>query len=242
MGATPMPRKMASASLALGMVKIPFGIAKASSTDSPDLTNLCNCGGSLGYMEDSEGNKVMCKDCGVGYSWWNSAPAKGFELGDEIVELDSDEIEQAREAAPVETGQVEKAVSVKRVLLHYAVEGNYYLLPEDEFEEQYGVLVGVLNQEDLALLTYIQMRSKTKRYAVVSEGGILMALELADKKAIPSLEYGTDEAMEGQAATMLESLVEDDPALEDVEGQGLKDLVAAKVEQETPEPEAELEV
>lgn len=237
-----MPRKMASASLALGMVQVPFGIAKASSTDPPELKSLCECGGTLGYMEDDEGNKVMCKECDDGYSWWNSAPAKGFEVGDEIVPLDGDEVEEARESAPVETGQVEKAVPVKQVLLHYAVEGNYYLLPEDEFEDQYGVLVGVLNQEDLALLTYFQTHSKTQRYAVVSGGGVLMALQLADKKAIPSLEYGTDEAMEQQAAQMLESFIEDDPALEDVEGQGLKDLVAETVEQETPEPDEQPEL
>lgn len=235
-----MPRKMASAALALGMVKIPFGIAKASTVDSPDLNSLCDCGGQLGPMSDDEGNKVQCKDCGDGYSWYNSAPKKGFELGDEMIPLDGDEVAEAREESPVETGQVEKAVPVKKVLLHYAVEGNYYLLPEEEFEEQYGVLVGVLNEEELALLTYLQFRSKTRRYAIVSEGGVLMALQLQDKKAIPDLEYGTDESMEQQAATMLESMVADDPALEDVEGQGLKEMVREKVgadDQVTPADE-----
>lgn len=225
-----MPSKMASTSLTLGMVQIPFGIAKAASEDAPDLKTLCECGGSLGPMSDDEGNKVACKECDEGYSWYNSAPGKGFEVGDEMIQLDGDEVAEARSEAPVETGNVEKAVPVKRVLLHYAIEGNYYLLPEEEFADQYGVLVGVLNDQDLALLTYIQLRSKTRRYAIVSEGGVLMALQLQDKKAIPDLEYGTDEAMEQQAAGMLDSHVSDDPALPDVEGEGIKDLVREKVE------------
>lgn len=227
-----MPKKMASATLSLGMVKIPFGIAKASSEDAPDLKTLCDCGGPLGPMSDDDGNKVACKECGAGFSWYNSAPGKGFELGDELVELSADEVSDARDDAPVETGNVEKAIAVKKMLLHYNVEGNYYLLPEDEFRDQYGVLVGVLNQEDLALLTYIQMRSKTRRYAIVSEGGVLMALQLQDKKALPDLEYGTDEGMEQQAASMLSGMIEEDPALEDVEGQGLKQLVREKMDSE----------
>lgn len=225
-----MPRKQASASIALGMVKIPFGIAKAASTDVPDVKSLCECGGTCSYLSNDEGHKVECTDCGETYSWWNSVPKQGFELGDEMIELDGDEVEKARSESPVETGQVEKVTPVKSVLLRYAIEGNYYLLPEDEFREQYGVLVGVLNDESWALLTYLQFRNRTRRYAIVSEGGVLMALQLQDKKSIPDLEYGTDEDKEKQAKTMLEGMVEDDPSLEDVEGQGLKDLVREKVE------------
>lgn len=220
---------MASAALSLGMVKIPFGIAKASTEDVPELKTLCDCGGRLGPMSDDDGNKVACKECDTGYPWYNSAPAKGFELGDEMVELSADEVEAAKDAEPVDTGNVEKAVAVKSVLLHYAVEGNYYLLPEDEFEDQYGVLVAVLNEQDRALLTYLRFRSKTRRYAIVSEGGVLIALQLADKKPLTDLDYGTDEAMEQQAATMLEGMVDDDPTLEDVEGAGIKALVKEKV-------------
>lgn len=230
-----MPSKMASANLTLGMVQIPLGIAKAASEDAPDLKTLCECGGSLGPMSDDDGNKVACKECNEGYSWYNSAPAKGFELGDEMIRLDADEVSGARKDAPVGLGNVEKATPVKRVLLHYAVEGNYYLLPEDEFRDQYGVLVGVLNEQDLALLTYLQLRSKTRRFAVVSEGGVLMALQLQDKKAIPDLDYGTDEVMEEQAAGMLEGMVEDDPTLPDVEGQGIKEMVREKVGKSEPE-------
>lgn len=236
-----MPRKMASATLALGMVQIPFGIAKASTNDNPDLKSLCECGSTLGYMADEDGNKIQCSDdgCDHAYPWWNSAPGKGFELGDDLVPLTSDEIEAARENTPVETGQVEKVAPVKRVLLRYAVEGNYYLLPEDEFEDQYGALVAALNDQDLALLTYLQFRTKTRRYAIVSEGGVLLALQLADKKALPSLEYGTDQAMEQQAASMLEGMVEDDPELEDVEGHGLRELVRGKIETDDPDDSPE---
>jgi len=235
-----MPRKLASATLALGMVKIPFGIAKAASEDTPDLKTLCECDGSLSYMADDDGNKVQCTECDEAYSWWNSAPQKGFELGDEIIPLDADEVSEARDEPPVETGTVEKVVPVKRVLLNYAVEGNYYLLPEDDFADQYGVLVGVLNDQEWSILTYIQIRSKTRRYAIVSEGGVLMMLELQDKKAIPSLEYGMDDAMEQQAAGMLEGMVEDDPELEGVEAQGLKELVREKAGERAPDDEVEV--
>lgn len=226
-----MTRKMATAAIQFGMAQIPFGIAKASAVDAPDLKSLCDCGSPLGYMADEDGNKIQCKDaaCDHAYSWWNAAPAKGFELGDEIVPLDSDEVDAARERTPVDTGAVEKAAPVDAVLLEYAVEGNYYLLPEDGFEDQYGALVGALNETDRALLTYLELRSKTQRFAIVSEGGVLIALLLRDKKAVPSLEYGVDDAMEQQATTMIESVADDDPALPEVEGQGLKDLVAEKV-------------
>lgn len=240
-----MTRKMASATLSLGMVKIPFGIAKASTEDTPDLKTICDCGGQIGPMSDDEGNKVACKECGDGYSWYNSAPGKGYELGDEMIPLTADEVEQAKEYEPVETGNVEKAVAVKRVLLHYAVEGNYYLLPEDDFGDQYGVLAHVLNDQDLSLLTYLRFRSKTRRYAIVSEGGVLIALQLADKKPLTDLDYGTDEAMEEQAGQMLESMIADDPALDDVEGEGLKQLITEKVgatDDDADEPEIELEV
>lgn len=232
-----MPRKMASATIGLGMTQIPVGIAKASTDDAPDLKTLCECGGKLGPMSDDDGNKVQCKDCGDGYSWYNSAPGKGFELGDELIQLDADAVSEAREEPPVETGNVEKVVPVKRVLLHFAVEGNYYLLPEDDFKDQYGVLVHVLNDQDWALLTYIQMRSKTRRYAVISEGGVLLALQLADKKPLTDLDYGHNEQMEQQGATMLEGMVTDDPALEDVEGRALKQLVRDQMDDQAFAPE-----
>lgn len=235
-----MARNIASATLGMGMVKIPFGIAKASSTDVPDLNSLCDCGGSLGYLEDDDGNRIECGECGDRYSWWNSAPQKGYLFNDEMIPLDADEVDAARSDPPVNLGNVEKAVPVKKVLLHYNVEGNYYLTPEDDHRDQYGVLVGVLNEQEWAILTYLQLRSKTRRYAIISEGGVLMALQLQNKKALPDLEYGTDEMMEQQAAEMLEGLVEDDPELEDVEGQGLKEMVREKIEDVGPEPEGEI--
>lgn len=221
---------MASATLSMGMVQIPFGVAKASTTDAPDLKSVCECGSPLGYMADDDGNKVACQDddCTNAYSWWNQAPGKAFELGDDLIELSADEVDAAAEAVPVDTGNVEKVCEVGDVLLHYGVEGNYYLLPEAEFADQYGALVAALNAHGQAILTYLRFRSKTRRYAVVSRGGVLLALQLADKKAIPDLDYGTDESMEEQAATMLDSMTDDDPALDDVEGHGLKELVREK--------------
>lgn len=66
-----MPRKMASATLSMGMVKIPFGIAKASVDEAPDMKTLCECGSRLGPLSDDDGNKVACKsdDCDRRYSW-----------------------------------------------------------------------------------------------------------------------------------------------------------------------------
>lgn len=234
-----MPRKMASATIAFGMAKIPVGIASASSKDSLSLKSVCDeCGGVCSYMEDDDGNKVQCGGCGKGFSWWNQVPLKGYELGDDIIPLDADDVSAAREEPPVETGNVEKVVEVGQVHLHYNVEGNYYLLPEEDFEDQYGALVGSLNAEGLAILTYLQLRSKTQRYAIISRGGVLLALQLQDKKALPELEYGTDENLERQATSMLQSMTDDDPALEDVEGQGIKELVTARVEEQEPEPVA----
>lgn len=231
-----MVSKDSSVKLGIGFSPVPFGFAKASSDGGIDTKSLCDCGGRCGYLSDEDGNKVECQDCGERYSWWNSVPQKGFKLADDYIPFDPD----VDAEPPVETGQVEKVVPVKRVLLHYAIEGNYYLLPEDGFAEQYGALRATLDKQAWAILTYLQPHTKTRRYAIMSEGGVLMALELADKKAIPSLDYDTSEAMEQQAEQMLESMVEDDPALEDVEADGIKQIVkerAQEAESDT-EPDA----
>lgn len=235
-----MPRAISSETLSIGMVGIPVKIAKASDDGGVDLSTLCSCGGEVTSVDDP----VVCKDCGERYSWWTSVPDKGFEVGDEIVHLDGDDVKAAREEPPVDTGTIEKAAPLGRVMLHYNTVGNYYLLPEEGFEEQYGALVGALNELDVALLTYVQLRTKTQRYAIISEGGVLLALQLADKKAIPDLEYEVDETTEAQAEQMIEGMVEDDPALDRVEGEPLRELIREQLEQdgfqEAEAPEIEL--
>lgn len=236
-----MTRKYASAAIQFGMAQIPFGIAKASDADAPDLKSLCECGERLTYARNDDGHFVVCKsdECDQSYSHWNAAPGKGYEVGDETIPLTADEVEQARENVPVEIGQVEKAAEVGDVLLHYAVEGNYYLLPEDEFEGQYGALVAALNELEVALLTYLELRSKTQRFAIVSRGGVLLALLLRDKKPLPDLEYGADDALEANAKNMIENVTESDPTLPEVEGHGIKELIREKVNAEgDDEPDA----
>lgn len=221
-----MARKQASTTLSMGMVQIPFGVSKASAVENTSLKSLCDCGGKCGLLSNDEGHKVQCRDCGETYNYWNSVPAKGYPLGDQMIEIDPDEIP---DESPVPLGQVEKVVPVKRVLRHYAVVGNYYLLPEDDYQDQYGALVYSLDSEAWAILTYLQIGTKTRRYAIMSEGGALLALQLADKKPLHGIEYGTDESLEQQATMMLQGMVEDDPELEDVENQHLKEIVRQKV-------------
>lgn len=225
---------MASVSIGFGMVNIPLNVAKATSDGSPGTDNVCNCGSTdLSYAGNEDGDKVECKDCGESYSWWNQIPNKGYETEDgEVIELDSEEVDKVKEEAPVDTGQVEKVTGVKRVLLQYNVTGNYYLKPDEGHEDQYGALVRVLDEMDNSLLTYLQLRNSTKRYAIISEGGVLMALELQDKRPIgEDIEYEVDEGMEQQAKMMLENMQSDDPELEDVEGQKLLELIQEKKEE-----------
>lgn len=240
-----MPKAMASTSVQFGMVNIPVQVKKASSgSGSPSPENMCECGSTdLGYASDEDGNKVQCKDCNEGYSWWNSIPKKGFEYDGETVEVSPDEVEEAKEKTPVETGKVEKVVDVTKVLAEYNVEGNYFLTPDDEFTDQYGVLVHVLDDKQCAMLTYLEFRSKTKRYAIISEDGVLMALELADKRPLgEELDFEVDEGMKAQADGMLEGLRSDDPELEDVQGEGLKELYEEKKQDATIDTASEDEV
>lgn len=229
-----MARNMASASIGFGMVNIPVKIAKATSDGSPGTDNMCECGSTdLSYAENDDGDKVACKDCDRSYSWWNQIPKTGYETENgDVIELDPDEVKEAKEEAPVETGQVEKVTEVKSMLLQYNVTGNFYLKPEEGHEDQYGTLVRVLDEQDISMLTYFQMRKKTKRYAIISEGGVLMALELQDKRPIGvDIEYEVDEGMESQAKMMLENMQTDDPELEDVEGQSLMELIEREREE-----------
>lgn len=231
-----MPRSMGSATLTFGMVSIPVKIAKASSQSTPSLTSICECGGKLGYCDDP----VQCKDCGERYSWWNQVPGKAFELGDDLIPLTTEEVEQAKNAEIIDTGKIEKVVPVKRVFLEYNIEGNYYLMPDEDFGDQYGALVAALNERDLSMLTYLRLRTKTQRYAIASVGGVLLALQLADKKPLPDLEYGHDAALEAQAGQLLDSMTTDDAALADVEGDPLKAVIRERMDETTEEePEAD---
>lgn len=222
-----MPRATASASLNFGMVSIPVKIAKASSgSGAPSPDNLCECGGSLGYTSDP----VECKCCSNRYSWWNSSDIKkGFDIDGETVFLNKEEVKEAKNKTPVKTGNIEKVTDVKKVLLEFNIEGNYFLTPKGDFEEQYGALVQVLEDKDLAMLTYFEMRSKCKRYAIISEDGVLMALELKDKKPLgEDLDYDVDEAMASQAEMMIETMYDEDASLENVQGQGMQELYDEK--------------
>lgn len=236
-----MPQATGSATLGLGMVQIPVKLVKASTSDAPNTTNVCGeCGaGDLGYIEDDDGNRVECKECGQRHSWWNGFDGTGFELGDDLITLDADAVKEARsEPAVDDTGNIKAAPDVEDVLAFYAVQGNYYLVPQEDFEDQYGVLVRVLQDEHKALLTHLHLNRNTRRYAIISRGGVLLALELADKQPLDErIEWEVDEAMEAQAKTMFEGL-NDDPELPDVEGEPLKALIREHLEADGEDEEA----
>ena len=236
-------RASGSAKLTFGMVTIPVKLAKASSKDTPSTKSICGCGSSIGY------SGLQCKndDCGETFSWWNDSDIKkGFDTGDEIIELDSDEVEEAKKECPVDTGTIQKTVDVKKMLLEYNVSNSYYLIPEDDFEDQYGTLMESLADEQLCMLTYFQLRKATRRYAIVSEGGVLLALQLEDKKEFTEeVDYDVDETMKSQAKAMLGQMKDDDPSLEDVEGQGLQNLIDEKLDERdaaTTEEEVQAQV
>lgn len=229
-----MARGTTSTTLSFGMVSIPVKLSKASSRSGVSTESLCECGSDdQSYAGDEDGNKVVCNECDGRYSWWNQLPGKGIKTADGgIIEVDKEEVEEAKNEVPVETGQIEKVVGVKEILLQYNISGNYYLIPDsDDFKEQYNVLVQVLNDEQEAMLTYIQNRSNVKRYAIISKGGVLMALELKDKKTLDEdVETDVDDVMVEQGKQLLDSLRADDPELEDVNDHGLKQLVREKTE------------
>lgn len=223
-------RASASATLTFGMVSIPVKLAKASSKDRPSTKTICQCGSSVGY----DGLKCKNDDCGETYSWWSDGDlTKGFDTGEETIQLDADEVEEAKKSCPVETGDIQKVVEVKSMLLEYNVNKSYYLIPDDDFGDQYGTLVEALEDEDLCMLTYLQLRKATRRYAIASEDGVLMAFELQDKKEFTEdeIEYEVDESMLSQAKGMLSQMKDDDADLEDVEGDGLEELIDEKLDE-----------
>lgn len=233
-----------SATLSFGLVSLPVKLGKADTDDGVDLSSRCECGAGVEPKRNEDGDAVICKsdDCDRSYSWWNSVPARVYEAGDDEIPLAEDELDAARDEVPVDTGHIEKVCPVKEVLLHYAVTGNYYVVPsEDDFGEQYAVIERVLDAEDLAMLTYLSI-GKTRRYAIIAEGGVLLALQLADKKPLDErVNFDADDAMVDQARSLLESERSDDPALDDVADHGLKQLIRDKIAtdaDEGDEPEA----
>lgn len=230
-----MPQATGSATLGLGMVQIPVKLIKASTDDAPELERVCDeCGSTdLGFVGDEDGNKYGCNDCGEARGWWSSFDRGAFELGDEIIHLDSEKVEELGSEPAVENpGNIEAAPGVEETLVEYAVVGNYYLVPQEDFNDQYGVLVRVLQDEHKCLLTYLHIRGSTRRYAIISRGGVLVALQLADKRPLgEQIEWDVDKTMEAQAKSMFDGLT-DDPELPDMEGQPLKDLMQEQLEEE----------
>lgn len=247
--------------LDFGMVKLPIKLGKADVDEGVDLSSRCACGAGVEpariatdddgeLVVDADGGAVICEArCGEVYSWWNSVPGKAYEAGDDEITLDPDELAEARDEVPVETGRVEKVSPVKEVLLQYAVTGNYYVVPEDEdFGDQYAVIEAALDAQNRAILTYLGI-GKVRRYAIIAEGGTLLALQLADKKPLDEpTDFEVPDGMMGQAKNLLDSSFDPDPALDDVQDQGVKELIRSKLAPEpepdpdpAPEPEADAE-
>lgn len=224
------------ATLSFGVVSLPIKLGKADQDDGVDLSSRCECGESVKPMRNEDGDAVVCTECDRSYSWWNSVPAKAYEVGDDEILLEEDELDAATADDPVDHGDIEKVVPVDEVVRHYAVVGSYYVVPESEdFGEQYAALQQALDRSGEALLTYLPI-GKTRRYAVVARQGVLLALKLADMRPLDEdVNFVAGDGMVDQISGLLDPARADDPALEDVADIGLKELIREKI----PAPDAD---
>lgn len=236
-----MSSTIKSVNIKFGMVNIEVNMSKATEKDRIKTQSLCgSCGSEVRYLSDDEGNRIECKECNERYKWWNSKGIeKGYKIGDDYIELTKEEIKEAKERAKEDkdVGEVVKASPIKEVIDHYNLGDQYYLVPNEDMGEFYGAIVKALQDEDIAFLTYISIRSRAKRYAIISENNRLIAIELRDMREPPEIDFEIDETKVSQTKMLLDNLKEKNPHIPDIDQRAIKNLIENKQSQLLEETE-----
>lgn len=128
-----------------------------------------------------------------GFQSWYHVPGRGYEwMKGEYVQISKAEIEEAKASAQkYDAITVAKTVDFKKVATGHVLGEPYYLLPPEGANEAtlkaYRLVTEALDSGGMALLSYLTMRDRTHRYAIVADTGrnILMAYEIKDARALP---------------------------------------------------------
>jgi non-homologous end joining protein Ku len=124
---------------------------------------------------------------------WYHVPGRGYEWSKgEYVQISKVEIEEAKASAvKYDAITVSKTVDFKKVAVEHVLGEPYYLLPPEGANEAtlkaYRLVTEALDSGGMALLSYLTMRDKTHRYAIVADQSrnILMAYEIRDARQLP---------------------------------------------------------
>lgn len=156
--------------------------------ESPDAAKEAVKAGRT-LIEGENGLPVAAR----GFQSWYHVPGRGYEwMKGEYVEVSKDEIEQAKASAQrYDAITVAKTVEFKKVATEHILGEPYYLLPPEGANEAtlkaYRLVTEALDSGGMALLSYLTMRDRTHRYAIVADRqrNILMAYEIRDARALP---------------------------------------------------------
>lgn len=173
-------------------------------------------------IEGPNGTPVAAR----GFQSWYHVPGRGYEWSKgEFVQISKEEMEQAKASAQkFDAITVTKTVDFKKLATEHVLAEPYYLLPPEDANEPtlkaYRLVTEALDQGGMALLSYLTMRDKTHRYAIVADRGrnILMAYEVRDARTVPyaAKPIAVSEAEKKQVAGILQAQWSDEAKIEAV--------------------------
>jgi len=202
---------------------IPIKMFKADAVSDIKLKSVCSCG-------NTPKMRIECEKCNANYTSWQKVPNRAYQ---EII-LTQEELLDLKPKNLYESLNIDKVVSFRDLAIKHNLGNSFYLLPDASAEKMvlkaYNLIVFSLAQKDWAMLSKLTTKNKTKRYAIISNGEVLCAYELNDKRDLPYDvdKIGVNEAELNQAVQLLESSLNVDVSFEDEENP-LLELIEKKI-------------
>lgn len=170
--------------------------------------------------------------------------AKGYELGDEIYVFDSDAVKEVRKSAGSEKLEVQRLIN-KSDLQHKTVQNSYNLVPKEDAEKKYKLLLNSLKQTHKAVMVKYAPARRENLYALTYDSDGLVLIQVAYPEEVrnhPADVSDVEISQENQE--LMTKLVQDlegtDEIVDDYKAR-LQDMIERKVEGEDLMVEQEVE-
>src|SRR3990172_7744057 len=168
-----------------GIVTLAVRMVRARRPAGIDPKTLCGCGSVCR-------RPFLCSNpaCGKSYPSHHTIPLRALVDGQGAVLATAtrEEVEEARAGRTYEAMTVEAVVPLKWLLMHYGLGEPEDLEPAPgPMEHAYAILAAALNEGggeggSWAALTRFTKITRTYRYALVSDGGLISAQEVFDTR------------------------------------------------------------